>query len=152
MSKYVKLDDVLNRLNETPPQELEWDKGEEALADLPTIEVSEELPKDIVEPIGKNVIMSEETYNELIEQSVSEDAKDSEIIAECVHRYGGKAVVDACKDRLSRPKGEWIEGETIYFCGEQHFPMKCSVCGRTALNEPWHFCPNCGADMKGAEE
>ena len=48
-----------------------------------------------------------------------------------------------------RPRGKWIEGETFYFCGEQRLPMKCSVCGRTALNEPWCYCPNCGADMRG---
>lgn len=28
------------------------------------------------------------------------DLEDSEIIAECVHRYGGKAVVDACRERI----------------------------------------------------
>ena len=45
-------------------------------------------------------------------------------------------------------RGEWVEGDTIYFAGEEHqLPMTCSVCGRTALNEPWYFCPNCGARM-----
>lgn len=32
-----------------------------------------------------------ESYKEWV------DLEDSEIIAECVHRYGGKAVVDACR-------------------------------------------------------
>ena len=50
-------------------------------------------------------------------------------------------------DARPEPQGEWVEGETFYFCGEQQFPMTCSICGRSALNEPWSFCPNCGAKM-----
>ena len=54
-------------------------------------------------------------------------------------------------DAVEVVHGEWIEGGTVYFCGEQHLPLTCSVCGKTALNEPWTYCPNCGARMKGAE-
>ena len=46
----------------------------------------------------------------------------------------------------------WIEPPeeaTILFGGHLYIPpMKCSNCGRTALNEPWTFCPNCGAKME----
>ena len=46
--------------------------------------------------------------------------------------------------------GEWIEGEEFLFCGETYTAGdKCSVCGRTAMGYPWHYCPNCGADMRG---
>ena len=55
-------------------------------------------------------------------------------------------------DAVSVVRGEWIEGGTVYFCGEQHLPLTCSICGRTALNEPWTYCPNCGAKMKGADD
>lgn len=52
-------------------------------------------------------------------------------------------------DAVPVVRGEWIEGETFNFCGEQKFPATCSACGRSALDEPWNFCPNCGADMRG---
>ena len=49
--------------------------------------------------------------------------------------------------------GEWIEGDELLFCGETCTTGdKCSVCGRTAMGYPWHFCPNCGADMRGKAE
>ena len=51
--------------------------------------------------------------------------------------------------------GKWIKPEpeeSILFGGHTYIPpMKCSVCGRTALDEPWNFCPNCGAKMEGTE-
>lgn len=50
-------------------------------------------------------------------------------------------------------KGKWIEPdeEEAFLFGGHTFipPLKCSECGRTALNEPWTFCPNCGAKMEG---
>lgn len=51
-----------------------------------------------------------------------------------------------------RPKGKWIDhsDETILFGGVTYTPpFTCSECGKTALNEPWRYCPNCGADMRG---
>ena len=46
-------------------------------------------------------------------------------------------------------RGVWEPGETIFFCGAEHTaPRTCSVCGRSASDEPWYFCPNCGADMR----
>ena len=46
-------------------------------------------------------------------------------------------------------RGKWQDGETIFFCGVEYpMPRVCSVCGRGALDEPWYFCPNCGADMR----
>lgn len=50
-------------------------------------------------------------------------------------------------------KGQWKEGK-VYTWGDiiDKFPCECSVCGRTALGEPWHFCPNCGADMRGTQD
>lgn len=46
-------------------------------------------------------------------------------------------------------RGRWEPGETIFFCGVEHTaPRTCSVCGRSALDEPWYFCPNCGAEMR----
>lgn len=59
--------------------------------------------------------------------------------------------IGECKDFKSadREKGEWIPDHTVF--------TKCSCCGwymRTTCFEPYrpksyHFCPNCGADMRG---
>ena len=50
-------------------------------------------------------------------------------------------------------RGRWEPGETIFFCGVEHTaPRTCSVCGRSAMNEPWYFCPNCGADMREVDD
>lgn len=47
-------------------------------------------------------------------------------------------------------RGEWIEGEYV---GEFGYEIKwhCSSCGFAVLSEEypaWHYCPNCGADMR----
>lgn len=50
-----------------------------------------------------------------------------------------------------RKKGKWekygrLEGKVV---------MKCSNCGQgiTAMFSPeYHYCPNCGADMRGGKE
>ena len=44
-----------------------------------------------------------------------------------------------------RKRGEWIDA------GQYPFD-KCSLCGCTVdCYYEWNFCPNCGADMRGAE-
>lgn len=55
-------------------------------------------------------------------------------------------------------RGEWIMAETAY----EDVVAKCSICGfETLVNEPGnglhyvddlHFCPFCGADMRGGED
>lgn len=45
-----------------------------------------------------------------------------------------------------RPKGEWLEPY------ESKIAQECSICHRQMPAPKWfHFCPNCGADMRGAE-
>ncbi len=67
---------------------------------------------------------------------------------------GKFAVIDAIGDMpTAQPQiARWIEPpeeQPILFGGHLYIPpMKCSNCGRTALNEPWTFCPNCGAKME----
>ena len=47
-----------------------------------------------------------------------------------------------------RPRGEWIEQEDDY-----HHYWECSECGMgVGLDDIRNFCPNCGADMKGADD
>ena len=48
-------------------------------------------------------------------------------------------------------KGEWIDhsDETIEFGGTTFTPpLTCSECGKSALNESWWYCPNCGVKME----
>jgi hypothetical protein len=54
----------------------------------------------------------------------------------------------------AEPKtGHWIDGgEYICFSGRQKAPCICSVCRKSALNEPWYYCPNCGTRMVEPQE
>lgn len=56
-------------------------------------------------------------------------------------------------DAVEVRHGRWVESdpeEPIVFAGHTYYPPRhCSVCGRTALDEPWTYCPNCGARMDG---
>ena len=49
-------------------------------------------------------------------------------------------------------KGKWIvyKAPDRYHCGL----VKCQFCGEEMIAEAdeYHFCPNCGADMRGEEE
>ena len=59
------------------------------------------------------------------------------------------------KELYEPKKGKWIDhsDETILFGGVTYTPpFTCSECGKTALNEPWWYCPNCGADMREADD
>jgi len=63
------------------------------------------------------------------------------------------------KGKADRPQGEWIDGEhNVAMCDG----YRCNRCG---FFVPWdyehkfidfindyHFCPNCGARMKGADD
>ena len=57
-----------------------------------------------------------------------------------------QAIIDG-KTNFSRPQGEWL------FDKENSFTMdmfKCSICGYFGHTH-FKFCPDCGADMRGAE-
>lgn len=67
------------------------------------------------------------------------------------------------KQPAIQPKrGEWIE-PTVEWVGNVAFILqKCSACGNTSIAEirqgnemlifQNHYCPNCGADMRGESE
>lgn len=49
-------------------------------------------------------------------------------------------------ENLKRPQGEWEE----YACSDER---GCSLCGyMTRFYFEYHFCPNCGAEMRGEKE
>lgn len=54
-------------------------------------------------------------------------------------------------DVVERKKGRWVD-ETFEFepWWVVHHPYKCNQCGERS-EEDSNFCPNCGADMRGAE-
>lgn len=61
-------------------------------------------------------------------------------------------ILDMAIEALTdRPKGEWIPHATSV--GLKHYIeyARCSECGEMALIS-MHFCPNCGADMRGDTE
>jgi hypothetical protein len=70
-----------------------------------------------------------------------------------LNRFVRKIVVDAIIQvpSVERPRGEWIEvDDSLISC-------RCSVCGWEAhLYEDdvygMPYCPNCGAEMKGADD
>lgn len=53
------------------------------------------------------------------------------------------------KGKADRPQGEWIEVEEDW--RHQIEFWKCSECD-FAVSSRYNFCPNCGADMKGADD
>ena len=68
--------------------------------------------------------------------------------------YKHNADLDVEKKSISDSepkKGKWIDhsDETIEFGGTTFTPpLTCSECGKSALNESWLYCPNCGAKME----
>ena len=79
---------------------------------------------------------------------------EGKCLAECSTNIGAKRLKRVpVADVVERKKGTWIEGGTYVWCGmHRRFPLACSCCGKTALDEPWYFCPNCGADMRGDDD
>ena len=56
--------------------------------------------------------------------------------------YEGYEKAQPAADVVERKTGRWeYQSETF---------LKCSVCGKLNITSP-HFCPNCGADMRGKE-
>lgn len=50
-----------------------------------------------------------------------------------------------CDFEPERPHGKWAKTDDDLKISD----YRCSVCGQlTDLDEPWNFCPNCGADMR----
>ena len=51
-----------------------------------------------------------------------------------------------------RPKGEWVRPTKID--GRTFNVPHCSACGGVpcGVDEHTHFCPNCGADMRGGDD
>ena len=58
--------------------------------------------------------------------------------------------IEALKEQ--RPHGEWIEHRQFYSVGCFYSEYECSNCHDDVWQKTeWHFCPNCGADMREGE-
>ena len=61
-----------------------------------------------------------------------------------------QAILDG-KTNYSRPKGKWIKTNDYVTCAYGCIDyVKCSCCKNDSLEEG-DYCPNCGADMKEAD-
>jgi len=58
-----------------------------------------------------------------------------------------KSLANIPQEETERKRGKWIEKST----GGEHF-WCCSECGYVEWDAPNNYCPNCGADMREAEE
>ena len=57
-----------------------------------------------------------------------------------------------CTD-ADRPQGKWLIEKTLY----DNYNYRCSYCDWYECHaypdvEPYNFCPNCGAKMKGTDD
>jgi rubrerythrin len=55
------------------------------------------------------------------------------------------------KSKYERSKGEWAEPLWTNWNEIQAGLLICPFCGATPHKQYKNFCPNCGADMRGAE-
>lgn len=176
MSKYYKAEDVISFLNMNCPKDM-W---EYQIADLPTIEVSEEQLSKLQasENSVENTTASEDftsisRANSKLE--VSEDAisrewlRDVFGLSENTRKWGGDHsgyntmmlyeiqdyIEDAPSVVPSRSEGEW-EQLGIMPRNMMCYEIECSECHSVALshytNDFPDFCPYCGAKMKGENE
>ena len=57
------------------------------------------------------------------------------------------------KARADRPQGKWLIEKTLY----DNYNYRCSYCDWYECHaysdvEPYNYCPDCGARMKGADD
>lgn len=58
-----------------------------------------------------------------------------------------RMAIEALEKEPSRADGEWIPRKFPY---DWYYPT-CSVCGFENKGELSNYCPNCGSDMRGAD-
>ena len=55
-------------------------------------------------------------------------------------------------DTISRPKGQWIDGNRMRLDGSLYWFRQCNQCGYERKDDDpdkdSDFCPSCGADMR----
>ena len=98
-----------------------------------------------------------ETLNDLQEERKTQLSEES-TTSDCISRQAAideirkcRFVVDAIERIRGLPsaqrEGKWIKDREEWFTD---YPYKCTYCGKYSRAR-YHFCPNCGADMRGEE-
>lgn len=133
MSKFYKAEEVISFLNTYCPKDM-W---EYQIADLPTIEVSEDC------------ISRADTIKSM--ERIREDVFDGskpQIMPITIIEWAIEDIKNAPSVVPSRAEGEWYRQTT------DHFDYwECSECGMgVGLDDIKNYCPNCGAKMKGPDD
>ena len=63
-------------------------------------------------------------------------------------KCGAQRQFEADKSDADRPQGEWI----IEIDVNGNTYGRCSICGMRQYAGQLNYCPNCGAQMKGADD
>ena len=69
---------------------------------------------------------------------------------ETIECYEARKAIRALPS-ADRPQGEWIEQEACWQCSECGDEYVLEV-GVKPIDARMHYCPNCGARMKGADD
>lgn len=107
------------------------------------------------EPTNGRLIDADALMKELSDiQPYNWTESEAEIQEEADYSLFKSLINSAPTVQDDRPHGEWIERED--WNGDSYYD--CSVCGEsfvlfdgTPSMNLYHFCPNCGADMRGGD-
>lgn len=89
--------------------------------------------------------LSADMPQKVIAQVAFDEEKLREIVKEAVERFKEEYEI------VDRPQGEWIEQEDCWQCSECGDEYVLEV-GVKPIDARMHYCPNCGAHMKGADD
>ena len=93
---------------------------------------------EALKKLGKALgVLTTNEFYELIDNIPTVDA-------DAIHNEKEQAYYQGYTDaseKYRRPPGRWITTDVL------HCIQYCSEC-RTYFDFKWHFCPNCGADMR----
>lgn len=100
-----------------------------------------------------DLIRREDVIDELM--ALRDAHKADQFAGDLLHWTGIKAMLESIPSaEPERRKGEWIKSENPNLGPCLRVVYQCSVCHKGVGCEYFvrrSFCPNCGADMRGAE-